>query len=220
MADYYELLGIAPTASAADVRQAYLKLARELHPDRFPDPVEKATAQTRFTLVSEAFNTLNNERNRRDYDSNRNQPVMRTPQETAQLAFERGQQALDGKQYHDAVELFRTAVNHAPEEPRYLAGLARALSKNPHWSREAIQTMEKAIQLAPRAAVLHAELAAMLAGQNLKLRARREADTARQLAAGNADVERILAPLTLDDEPPPPGDEGGGGLRGLLRRKS
>src|SRR4029078_2743350 len=118
MADYYEILGIAPTAAAAEVRQAYLKLARELHPDRFPPPAQKRSAQTRSTLVSEALNTLNNDRSRRDYDAGRNQPVMRTPQETAQLAFERATQALEGRQFHDAVELFRTAVNLVPQEPR------------------------------------------------------------------------------------------------------
>ena len=36
----------ARTATAAEVRQAYLRLAREKHPDRFADPAEKARAQT------------------------------------------------------------------------------------------------------------------------------------------------------------------------------
>ena len=58
MSDYYELLGVAPSASAAEVRQAYVRLAREKHPDRFPDPAEKQRAQSAFQDITTAFNTL------------------------------------------------------------------------------------------------------------------------------------------------------------------
>ena len=44
MADYYEILGVATAATAAEVRKAYAQLARERHPDRFTDPAEKERA--------------------------------------------------------------------------------------------------------------------------------------------------------------------------------
>ena len=44
MTNYYEIIGVPRTASAAEVRSAYSKLARERHPDRFADTVEKARA--------------------------------------------------------------------------------------------------------------------------------------------------------------------------------
>ena len=71
MADFYEILGIPTTASAADVRQAYVRLAKERHPDRFPDPQEKEKAQSFFQDLTTAFNTLFNEGRRREYDQER-----------------------------------------------------------------------------------------------------------------------------------------------------
>ena len=46
--DYYSTLNIPKTASAADVKKAYLKMARDNHPDRFKDPEEKKEADSGF----------------------------------------------------------------------------------------------------------------------------------------------------------------------------
>ena len=52
---FYEVLGIARSCSAEDVKAAYRKLAKEHHPDRNPDD---HTAEHRFKEVSEAYEIL------------------------------------------------------------------------------------------------------------------------------------------------------------------
>ena len=66
--DYYEILGVQRDAPVAAIRTAYLRLARERHPDRFSEPEAKRQAEEAFKTITTAFNTLTNERNRQEYD--------------------------------------------------------------------------------------------------------------------------------------------------------
>ncbi len=64
MADHYEVLGVSRDASADEVKKAYRKLARELHPD--VNPSEEA--QERFKLVTHAYEVLSDPVQRQQYD--------------------------------------------------------------------------------------------------------------------------------------------------------
>jgi molecular chaperone DnaJ len=63
--DYYEVLGVAKAASEADIKKAYRRLARKLHPD--VNPGDK-TAQKKFQDVQEAYDVLRDPEKRRAYD--------------------------------------------------------------------------------------------------------------------------------------------------------
>jgi molecular chaperone DnaJ len=66
--DYYAALGVPKDALATDIKKAYRKLARELHPDKNPgDP----KAEARFKEISEAYDVLSDENRRREYDEAR-----------------------------------------------------------------------------------------------------------------------------------------------------
>jgi DnaJ-class molecular chaperone len=63
--DYYQTLGVPRTASQAEIKKAYRKLARQHHPDRNPDD---AAAERRFKDVNEANEVLSDPAKRQRYD--------------------------------------------------------------------------------------------------------------------------------------------------------
>lgn len=80
VADHYGVLGVDPTASAAELKAAYLHLIREFTPENEPE---------RFRLVSEAYRTLSNPKKRAAYDREERLPA--EVQEGMQAAMSRAE---------------------------------------------------------------------------------------------------------------------------------
>ena len=63
--DFYAILGVAKTASESEIKAAYRKLSRELHPDKHKGD---KTKEAKFKEVNEAYEVLSDAKKRQAYD--------------------------------------------------------------------------------------------------------------------------------------------------------
>lgn len=221
MTDYYTILGVSRTATTAEIRNAYLKLARDSHPDKVKDGEERKKAEELFKSVTAAYDTLSKERSRRDYNAKlpptaetsaatKTAPPMvqgppLSPQSGATPSagtggtdlLAQGIEAFKQHDYHTAVQLLTIVTTKDDKNAKAHAVLSLALAKNPNWVRDALQHMESASRLEPKNVSYLAELALLLHSQGLKLRARRTLENAIALKADHPDVVRAQKEIPI-----------------------
>lgn len=79
MKDHYAALGLASSATLADIKKAFRQKAAQYHPDRNTD----ANAPALFRAVQEAYAVLCDPHKRQAYDDNRRRNLLDNPAETA-----------------------------------------------------------------------------------------------------------------------------------------
>lgn len=98
--NFYERLGVKQTASADEIKKRYHEIVRAYHPDACKGDEEKANGEKIMAAVNAAYDTLKDEKKRREYDSVQaggfggfrgfNRPQQRAPQvfrEAVNLTF-------------------------------------------------------------------------------------------------------------------------------------
>lgn len=158
-ASFYELLGIGPGASAGEIHDSYVKLARLVHP-RHARPLGIDGRQGVLELLLEratrAYLTLSHPGRRKDYDrelgagpwSAGTFGAVRDEEErqVARRYFAKANLLAAQEEYHHAIELLRQAVRIDPRA-EYHALLGQLEAKNPLWLRRAEQNLERALEL-------------------------------------------------------------------------
>jgi curved DNA-binding protein CbpA len=158
--DYYSILGIAKTASQREIREAYLRLAREQHPDRFRDPVERERAEQRFQFINESFNHLRDEKLRREYDKSLERKAM-PPEQEAEVLYKNGLLQEQSREYDAALKYYYEAMRLAADNVTYIVAAGRILAKDRSKQRQAAELFEQAMTKEPQAREPYIELGAL-----------------------------------------------------------
>lgn len=153
---FYDILEINIDTPQSEIKKAYLKAARNFHPDKhsgLPDPTMKDKLTSLFTFLNKAYDTLSNETEKEKYDSillkktKEKEPESETIR--AEKQFERGLAELKTGNAWGAVDSLRWATRITPNKASYWAHLSLALSKMPRRNKEAEEAILKAIELEP-----------------------------------------------------------------------
>jgi curved DNA-binding protein CbpA len=190
--EYYKILGVAKTATPDEIKKAYLKLARENHPDRFRDPTERAEADSRFQLITEAYNHLRDDKLRREYDRSLDRKV-RPPDEEARLYFKNGEFREQSKDWENALKLYYEAMRLQPDNLEYIVAAGRVLAMDKSKQRQASELFERAIEKDPKAPEPYLQLGALFMRSKMFLRAKRVYENALKQIPHHPDLKRQLA---------------------------
>jgi curved DNA-binding protein CbpA len=102
MTDYYEILKVSRKASVAEIKSAYRRLARKLHPDKNNGDKQKALE---FARLAKAYEVLSDPRRRADYDRQMLDSEFRSAREHQNnLHIRRWRQMVYEKRYNEIID--------------------------------------------------------------------------------------------------------------------
>lgn len=146
MENYYTILGISHNASPSEIKNVYLKLARQYHPDRFTDEEEKKRAHEQFSKITAAYRVLADDKLRAEYDKTLEkgiQPKEEVQEVQAKNAFSRALAFLKQNDPWRAVNLLRIACRYNAQ-PIYLSYLGLTLVYTKQYQNEGFEKLKEA----------------------------------------------------------------------------
>jgi tetratricopeptide (TPR) repeat protein len=209
---YFEVLGVDERTPPQDLKRAYLKLAKEYHPDSFPPdtlPLVEKTANQIFDLVTKAYKVLVNDEEKKRYIRSLAAPEEKVAFEkthdimNAELMFQKGRVFLKKRDWKNARECLQWAVKLMPEEAEYLAYFAWATflcaqDKSGSEVVEAIKQLKKAASLNPSLEIAQLFLGGIYKTQGLKDIAAFHFKKAVDINPESVEAKRELAALGVN----------------------
>lgn len=160
--DDFAVLGVKVESTDDEIRSAYVRLAKQVHPDRFSNASEplRKLADKVFARVAMAFENIGTLQARAEYFTQLRRAAEEAKAQAeahrmlqAENWFQKGEGYLKVKSYDKAIEAFGMACHTYPQEGEYLSHLGYALFlRNPTDGvirQEALQHLAKGIKLAP-----------------------------------------------------------------------
>jgi len=203
--NYFEVLGVAQDTDNNTIKNAYFKLAKEYHPDKYHNtPAMRSIASDIFSIINASYNTLSEEKSRIAYlDSLKTGNKQDVVQEAAnimnaEMQFQKGKMALSKKNYNAAKEAFEWAIKLNPDEGEYKAYLGWSIfnisPKDTAEVEKAKGIIEEAVSSNP-----NQDRAYYFLGVIYKMEGRiRDAETAfRKAVQKNPNIPEALSELRL-----------------------
>ncbi len=185
--DYWQILGIDREASHPQIKKAYLKLAKRLHPDKVSqlglDDV-KIQANELFAVITRAHEVLTDPDELRAYHAQLegHTSIDANALAQAETLFRKGEIMMRSGAFNDAFEFLDASVQLWPEEADYQAALAWALfKKSPPEDERSVQHFRKALSLEEGVALTHLRFSLVLKATGKSDDAARHAKRAREL---------------------------------------
>ena len=161
--DYYEVLGVWPTADADTIKKAYFKLAKLHHPDIAGETADKEGVD--FKLINEAFAILSDVSQRREFDERMKKKMGGTQAErreadkrSAQLSYDQARAAMRQNRYDKAAVLLKAAIKFDDSNPAYHSWYGFSLGVLRTQLHEARDACKKALEMEFYNADYHANL--------------------------------------------------------------
>ena len=154
----YQILGVPQTASAADVKAAWLAAAKRFHSDAFSGldlGSARRIAEDLFTRVNEANSVLSDANRRAEYDVYLDRKAKGLPTDVgailrAEGMFQRGEILFKSGRWEDAEGQFREAISLNHTEAEFHAFLGMAMFRRSGKPEEALPHVQKALEMDPR----------------------------------------------------------------------
>lgn len=214
--DYFALFGLAETATAAEIRQAYFALAKKYHPDSFNQPgfpLELGDkGRELFQRINEAYAVLGDPGRRRDYLAQLHAGGTSALERAldaidAEANFQKGRVYLRAKKYPEAFQHLEKAIRHRAEEPEYLTlyawAMARTFAQEPARIATARRMLQHSLELNPRLDLTHLYLGYLLQDAGEGKPAERSFELAIQCNPNNIEALRELRLAGRADGPRP-----------------
>jgi tetratricopeptide (TPR) repeat protein len=156
---YYQLLGVKPTDEKETIRQAFIRLSKEFHPDIFRAEhfaPYRNKVEAVYEKMTEAWEHLRQNEKRDEYDQkiglkseSRHSQIIRKSNAKAKLQYNIARKCIARRDFKRAIEFLQSAMDLEPEEPLYMLRLAEILAKQTRTRKQALDLCRRAVEIEP-----------------------------------------------------------------------